>query len=155
MGISAGGHLASLLGTLQGNETFLEGACGDPSFDSRIQLVINIAGPGDLLVLAVTSDRAIPLVSQFLGGTYATNPELWHEASPHTYASSDDAIFVIGQGSLDTLVPQEINDSFVSFLEEAGIETHYILFEDEGHVGEIPNLLRPIVEPFLLRILQP
>ena len=155
MGISAGGHLASFLGTLQGNEPFLEGACGDQIFDGRIQLVINISGPGDLVILAGSRVGAIPFVIQFLGGTYATNPELWHEASPYTYASSDDAIFVIGHGSLDMVVPQESADSFVSFLEEEGIETHYILFEDEDHVGEIPNLLRPVVEPLLLRLLQP
>ena len=155
IGFSAGGHLASLIGTLQGDETFLDGACGDSGVDSKVGLVVNISGPVDFVSLAESNGTAVPQIIQFLGNKYVENPSIWVEASPQTYVSPDDAIFVIGHGALDEAVPQESAESFVTKLIESGIEVHYSLFDDQGHIGDIPNLILPVLEPLLFDILKP
>ena len=77
LGFSAGGHLAAMLGTLRGDEPFLENACGDRNAGSRIVLAVSYSGPGDLVVMGEQGIGAIDIVVQFLGVTYEEDPERW------------------------------------------------------------------------------
>jgi len=156
MGNSAGGHLASLVGTLQGDEPFLEGACGDPNVGSRVVLVADLNGPTDLELAADLGQGPLWLAEQFLGATYTDQPWLWRRASPDSYISSDDPVFVIGHGTEDRIVLPEISISFASQLEEAGVETYLVLVEGAGHgwlefIDEVAIVLEPIMRRLLLR----
>ncbi len=52
-GLSAGGHLAAVLGTTNG-DAFLEGTLGDyPGVSSDVQLAVSFYGPADLLFLSL------------------------------------------------------------------------------------------------------
>jgi acetyl esterase/lipase len=48
-GSSAGGHLASLLGT-SGDIEPLEGSCGAPNMSSRVACVVDFCGPTDMVI---------------------------------------------------------------------------------------------------------
>ena len=101
-GDSAGGHLASMLGVTDGSEG-LEGSGGYPEVSSRVEAVATLGGISDL-----TQDPDHPEI-QFSGPekTFSDwpgpSPELT-DASPITWASSDDPPFLIVHGSVDTKV---------------------------------------------------
>ncbi len=154
LGFSAGGHLASLLGTLQGDEPFLEGACGDRDAGSRIVLAVSYSGPVDLVVLGQRKIGAVAIMAQFLGAPYENDAKRWISASPHSHISGDDAVFVIAHGTADDVVPQESALSFARHLDDAGVENHLVLVDGAGH-GGLGQSVRPVLEPLMLRLLRP
>lgn len=153
-GVSAGGFLASMLGTLQGDEPFFQDACGEADVGRRVVLVANYVVGGDLDVLGLLQRGAIGLVAQYLGATYDEDPNLWRLASPHSYISSDDPVFVIGAGTADPTVPIELAISFADQLESAGVENYLVFVEGAGHGGpEIDSAVRAVLEPIIARLL--
>jgi acetyl esterase/lipase len=160
MGDSAGGHLASLVGTLSGNEWFLAGNAGNLTISSRVCLVIDYYGPTDFQFIGELgpSFNSYGLVEKFLGGvTYEMNQSRWMEASPATYITADDPVFVVAHGTNDVIVPISISESFISKLEAAGVETHFVKVEGGAHgFSEEENLIvHYVLEPLLKQILRP
>ena len=86
MGHSAGGHLVALLGTSAGVKEF-EGDGGNLDQSSRVQAVVDWAGPADLWSLFghISDPKAGPSV--LLGGSVHDNKEKALAASPITYVS--------------------------------------------------------------------
>ena len=162
MGQGVGGYLALMIGTLQGDEAFLEGACDDLSQDSRVDLVVAYSSFPDLVGYAENrsvSDR----FEKFLGASYADNPALWRLASPISHVNSDDgAVFVIGHGSRDQESPIEPVKQFVRIMEESGVDTHFLEIEGASHTfwaafsrPEDLEEMRHFLEPIMERRLQP
>lgn len=117
MGYSAGGHLAALLGTLDGPP------------EVRVQAVVDGAGPSDL--------RKYPggkLVPQFLGGTQAQVPQQFIDASPITHVSRDDPPFFFYHGTWDLLVPDDHTADFKAALDAAGVHTEWFKIRGRGHI---------------------
>jgi acetyl esterase/lipase len=104
LGISAGAHLAMMLGTMD-KEDGLEGEGGWADQSSKVQAVVAYFGPTDLL--GTIPDVSVPLVERFIGGGRKTHEAEWKRASPITYVSSGDAPTLIFQGTNDALVPPE------------------------------------------------
>ena len=84
------------------------------------------------------------------------NPNLWLQASPATYISSNDPVFFIAHGTNDTVVPIGISESFTAKLEAAGVETHFVTVEGGDHdilTSQQENLIvRDSLEPLLKRV---
>jgi hypothetical protein len=59
----------------------LEGECGNPKYNSRIQIVISMSGYADLISGHRETDIA---TIKFLGGTPEEVPEQYKRASPIT-----------------------------------------------------------------------
>ena len=117
MGYSAGGHLAAMLGVLDG-----------PA-DVRVQAVVDGAGPTDL--------RKYPagkLVPQFLGGTQASAPQQFVDASPITHVTKDDPPTFLYHGTWDALVPDDHSGDFKAALDTAGIRTEWFKIRWRGHI---------------------
>ena len=154
LGYGAGGHLAAILATMRGDESFLAGACGDPLISSRVVLAASYWGPGDLDVFGQSGEGAGSAVEQLVGASYTEAPQRWREASPHTYISPDDPTFVIAHGTSDRTVPFETSVSFVSQLEAAGVDVTFVVVEGAGH-GEDPLQLnaRLVLEPLMRQLL--
>ncbi|MBN1245250.1 alpha/beta hydrolase [Candidatus Bathyarchaeota archaeon] len=157
MGDSAGGHLASLVGTLSGNESFLAGTAGNLSISSRVSLVIEYYGPTNFQLIGECGPNCNPygLVEKFLGDvTYEMNQSRWIEASPATYITADDPIFVIVHGTNDAIVPIAISESFISKLDVVGVETHFVKVEGGAHgFSDKENIsVRYVLEPLLKQI---
>ena len=161
MGQGVGGYLALMVGTLQGDEAFLEGACDDLSQDSRVNLVVAYSSFPDLVGYAENhvSDR----FEKFLGASYTDNPDLWRLASPISHVNSDNgAVFVIGHGSGDQESPIEPVKQFVRIMEESGVDTHFLEIEGASHTfwaafsrPEDLKEMRRFLEPIMQRRLQP
>jgi acetyl esterase/lipase len=122
-GISAGGHLAALMGTTA-DVPVLEGDVGgNLDYSSRVQAVCVFYPPTDLdkLVnnenLRHSSDSE---VAKFLGGPLADNLDKAALANPCRYASKDSAPFFIMHGRDDKLVPVSQSKLLYEALKQAG-----------------------------------
>ena len=154
-GHSAGGHLAALLGT-SGGVAELEGAGDNSIFSSRVQAVCDMSSPSDILQLyeAVSSSkdgsgrRAKSSIEQFLGGSVEQNRAKAIAASPVTYASKDDAAFLIIHGENDMSIPVSQSEAFASKLKAAGVDVTLEIAKGRGHGVGAPNFASEIISFF-------
>lgn len=161
MGSSAGAQLASLVGTLSGNESFLNNPALNGTIHSQICLVINYDGVVDLEFVGQNQTENLSLLndivsSQFGGVTYSENPQLWKEASPVTYISATDPLFVFVHGTGDRIVPIQVAQSFNTKLQAAGVQTRFIQIDGDHDIltNEAMNLqARYTLEPIMKTVL--
>jgi acetyl esterase/lipase len=160
-GESAGGHLAAMLGLSGGASVFEDAALGNASQSSRVQAVVNWYGPAELLTMDA-DDASVGCPFAFdvgwdsptfgaglwLGARLSTIPARAREASPVTWASSDDAPMLIQHGRLDCIVsvPQSrrLRDAMRAVMDVSRVE--YDEFPSDGHGGgtfdSAPNVNR-------------
>lgn len=143
-GASAGGHLAAMLGVLDGSEPIVQGACGDPNLTPKVRAVMSYFGYVDLEAAAeINPDDA--RVMMLLGSSWDDDPDLWRSASPGSYVDPGDAIFVTGQGLDDTVVRPVISEVFHQRLSASGIPNVLLPIEDALHGFYVhPDLDRPV-----------
>ena len=130
-GGSAGGHLSLLVG-LTDDSSKLEGTGGYADQSSRVNAVINIFGPTDMLECWKTSPGARPFI-QGLIGTPETAPDAFKAASPVTYISKDDPPVLTLHGSADTLVPPSQATLLDDAMKAAGAKHELLILEGQGH----------------------
>lgn len=130
-GYSAGGHLASLLATSDKDDG-LEGEVAEPyaKHSSRIDGLIAGGSPMEFSWVAEDSTA----LKHWIGETKKANPEMYAQASPTTFVTSDDPVAVIFHGKADTLVPVSSPKAFADSYRAANIETELIVSAD-GHIG--------------------
>jgi acetyl esterase/lipase len=155
-GMSAGGHLAALLGVSGGVES-LEGNGGWPAYSSRVQAVCDYYGPTDLPRFPAHSDKQYGTPDSpevlLLGGTMDEKPELARLASPVTHISAADPPFLIMQGTADETVPAAQSGEFHAALKKAGVESELRLYPGAGHSLDNRNTI-PVVMAFFDRCLR-
>lgn len=117
VGYSAGGHLAGMLGVLDGPAAV------------RVQAVVDGAGPSDL-----RKYKGGTLVPQFLGGTQSQVMSRFIAASPITHVSKDDPPFFFYHGTWDTLVPDDHSGDFKTALDAVGVHTEWFKIIGRGHI---------------------
>lgn len=147
IGMSAGGHLVSMLGTSTGIPS-LEGDLGPfPKISSGVQCVVNFFGPTDFLTMSGDAIKPNP-VTALLGGESPDLREKAKLASPVNWVSKNSAPFLTAHGTKDPLVPfsqaEEIHQSLV----KAGVESHLIAMTGAGH-GFSNNVLNLRIRQFL------
>jgi acetyl esterase/lipase len=129
MGSSSGGHLAALLGTIEGS--------GNPESpdpvereSSRVQAVALFAPATDLDAFGYE-----PRVVAMMGHTVVAGDglEAYMEASPINHVSSDDPPFFIVHGQNDQVVPVEQSIEMARALEHAGVEVELTVLPDGNH----------------------
>ncbi len=125
-GASAGGHLAALLGTADKSAGWDVGEYPDQS--SRVQAVVDMAGPSDLAAgFEQTGLEAVILLG------FDTVPDGKSKASPITYVSADDPPFLILHGDKDGLVPVEQGQAIYDALMKAGVPATLVIVKNGGH----------------------
>ncbi|MEO6873686.1 MAG: alpha/beta hydrolase [Opitutaceae bacterium] len=117
-GFSAGGHLAELIGTLDGPP------------EVRVQAVVAASAPSDLTLFGGGD-----VVAQFLGGTLAEIPDVYRAASPVNHVSADDPPFFLYQGTNDETVSPEHSRVFKAALDRAGVMNKLIWLKGRGHAS--------------------
>lgn len=135
-GVSAGGHLAALLGTTAGNPRMEGDVGGNLNYSSRVQCVCAFYPPTDLNRLVNDPEkRANPHgdVARLLGGAVADNVDKANFASPLFYVDRNSAPFFLMHGGADNLVPPEQSEIFYDALKKAGVEAHLEIIPGEGH----------------------
>jgi acetyl esterase/lipase len=120
-GESAGGHLASLLGTNPLR----------PS--SRVEAVVDFYGPTDLASLYAESAQDRPFLNTFLGGTPDQVPTSYADASPLRFVSHGDAPVLIYQGTADMANPLSQSIRFAQALRKSGVPVHLVTLSGVPH----------------------
>jgi acetyl esterase/lipase len=135
-GESAGGHLASLLGTSNGVAAFDVGE--NLSQSSAVQAVVDYYGPTDLLQMAAEAgsaahDAPCSAESQLVGGALQTHKKRAKRANPITYIDGRDPPFFIAHGDQDDSVPPAQSVLLRDALKKAGVPRIYISVAGVGH----------------------
>jgi acetyl esterase/lipase len=137
-GASAGGYLATLLGTTGETRTFDVGANLDQS--SRVQAVVDYFGPTDFLQMdahrpphGMPHDPAGSPESELIGGALQENREKAARANPITYVTKDTPPFLICHGDADLLVPHHQSELLEAALEKAGVPVTLYTVKGAGH----------------------
>jgi len=117
-GFSAGGHLAALVGMLDG-----------PA-EVRVQAVVAASAPTDL-----TLYPGGEILPRFLGGTFREIPEVFRQASPVTYVTADDPPVFIYHGTDDKTVSPDHAKAFKAALDRAGVRNELRWVEGRGHAS--------------------
>jgi len=136
MGHSAGGHLVACLGVL-GSDSALDGAGGYPGVASRVQAVVDEAGPVDFTpegrpTLGTEMKENAGLIKLF-GGSFAEKADAWRQASAALHVSDDTPPFLILHGENDHLVPISQAERMVAALKAGGIPVELIRVKNAGH----------------------
>ena len=120
-GESAGGHLAALLGVLNGKQ--------------RIKAVVAMYPPTDMERLAwrYRKDWYFGPVAQLFGGPYEKSRDEAIKASPIHYVSRRSPPFLFIHGDHDILVPVDHSIRMHQQLLKAGAESHLIIMHDYIH----------------------
>jgi acetyl esterase/lipase len=131
-GASAGGQIASLVGTTNGMASFDPGAT---AVSSAVQAIVNIDGLSDLTSGEARKyeDRAGALSSAgaWFGGGYAEKTALWHEASPIFYVdAATPPVLFIGSAQPRFSAGRE---AMVEKLKSVGVVGEVVMLPDTPH----------------------
>lgn len=147
-GGSSGGHLVSLLGTLQGN-----GDADDPDpvnrESAKVQCVVARAAPVDLS--RFTSGGGGGAVADFMGmlprgeaeGGYAVEHRTYRQASALHHVSSQSAPFFLLHGDEDATVPYEQSKLMLAALLGAGVDAELLCISGGAHGPDFPGAVNP------------
>jgi len=147
-GSSAGGHLASLLGTAGGKES--------GKFTSRVQAVVSYYGPTDFLAFAKTKGyerhaEASSGESKLVGGPVLEKVEASKQASPVNFVEKSSPPFLFVHGDADPVVPYNQSELLFGALKGKNVPARFHTIEGAGHGGPAfsdPKVLA-LVDQFL------
>ena len=138
-GDSAGGHLASLLGT---RETRDNSDKRLSTFSSKVKCVVDLYGPSDFMADKSTSKLpsfATSLVTNLFGIKRDEALELYREGSPISHVDKNSAPFLIMHGDKDPLVPLDQSNRLADALKMVGVEVKLIVMHNDGHGFKAPE----------------
>jgi acetyl esterase/lipase len=156
-GSSSGGHMVELLGTMDGKG---EASDSDPvnRLDAKVQAVVALFAPSDLMLLFSTMERPGALTS-LMGFSYQdpatafvpARPDdfenrQYRDASPVTHVTPDDPPMLLMHGDADTIVPLKQSEIMEGALKQAGITVRLIRVPGGAHG---PNFRLPVGDPRL------
>lgn len=148
-GDSAGGHLAAMLGTAGGLGSVtigsvtvdLEGTTGgNTDQSSRVQAVVDWYGQMDFLQMRFypstnNHDAHLSAEGKLIGGPIQKNPERTATANPGSFASPDDAPFLIQHGTADELIPFNQSELLADALRARGVPVSFVPVQGAIHGG--------------------
>lgn len=130
MGVSAGGHLVSLLGTSDPSAGWDVGEYLDQS--SRVQAVIAMAPVTDLSRNFPNADIE---TMKFVG----FGEDNVVEASPITHVTGGDSPFLLIHGDRDEVVPYEQSQLMYDRLIQANVPAQLVIVKNAGHSFSAPE----------------
>jgi acetyl esterase/lipase len=143
-GSSAGGHLASMLGTAGEVKEFDRGDYLE--FSSKVEAVCNYYGPSSLNDMPARQH-----LLHFIGGNGENIGERSAKASPLTYVGRNTPPFFIVHGDRDNVVPVSQSQKLHGALLKAGVEAQIHIIKNAGHGGlefREPELIKKIAAFF-------
>jgi acetyl esterase/lipase len=166
VGDSAGAHLGALV-ALAGNATPFTGAnAGDAhaALGTRVKAVIGIYGVYDIAaqwIHDLVPRCSDPIVVKFLGAAPPQNRRIYFDASPLSYATSDNnaTAFLLSYGTEDDIVDRTTqSEAFLTALKQAGFYARTVVMQGAGHFWmsdpiEEPGSITGYLAPRLLRFL--
>ncbi len=147
MGMSAGGHLASLLATSYGYTPFEGKHLGSTGSTSRVHAVVSLYGIYDFLSadgqMAQSCTSGTPLVhdsptspeTQLLGCQISICPPKSNAANPMTYITANCPPFYLAHGMTDCTVPYGQSNELYNSLIAAGVSASVALAPGQPHAA--------------------
>jgi acetyl esterase/lipase len=142
VGHSSGGHLAAMLGVLDGSGSVDD---GDPvnRVKARVQAVVTVAAPTDLAQFG--GGFGTPYVDTFVGAVHldaggephpkgSVEWQLFHDASPISWVSTGDAPMLLFHGDQDAVVPVRQAEAMAAALQAADVTAEFVRIPEGGHV---------------------
>ncbi len=160
LGNSAGGYLAQMVGTTNGDKTFETGQFLDKSSD--VQAVATIYGISNLMTIgegfseksrkvhaspAATEALLLhgPAFRSFAGASIMSDPEKALAASPMGHVKGGKPPFLIMHGSGDTLVSPKQSEQLYLALRKGGNQADYVLLKGAQH-GAPAWFQKPVID---------
>jgi acetyl esterase/lipase len=147
IGFSSGGYLALLLG-LTGPSDGLEGEGEDLSISSRVQAVVNIGGPTDMV--GFWNDGGMKTeVEHLLGSAPQAAQDRYRQASPLSYVSANNPPILTIHADKDVLVP--FHEAELLDARMKGVGASHTLFakHSSGHANYMrDNAARKVIFDF-------
>jgi acetyl esterase/lipase len=134
-GMSAGGHLAAMLGT-SADSSVMNGDVGPyAEVSSEVACVVDYFGPTDLQELWRTGEGAKGFLTPLLGGRVDDRAELATTANPMTYLTSfsNAPPFLIVHGTRDRLVPIAQSRELHALLAKSDVASTLLIVDGGGH----------------------
>jgi acetyl esterase/lipase len=160
VGASSGGHLALMLGVLDGQG---EGTSPIDRESSKVQAVVALSPGTDFRTLLARGEGAVDAVASFLGvwvprpleaDSTSEEMQMVVEASPVTHVSPDDPPILLVHGDQDPTAPFNQSEIMMERLRETGVTGYLIRMEGGGHGGAVmegpdpPDYRKSMVEWF-------
>jgi len=151
-GTSAGAHLASCLGTM--DDARFEGHGGYEGISSRVQAVVDAAGPvdfragnffdGDEFISPQQHSQDTGMLNALFGQPFDANPGLWIEGSPAAHVRPGDPPFLIAHGGRDQIVSPQQAKTIAAALQQARVPVELIIVKNGNHgLGQAPGAPPP------------
>ena len=130
-GVSAGGHLALLLGLTEPSDG-LEGDGGSADESSKVQAVIDVMGPTDLTKPGWSAGTEA-LINDLMGGSREQMPDAYRAASPVVYIRRGAPPVLIVHGTQDPVVPFEQAKLLHDALRKAHVPCRLVTLHGRDH----------------------
>lgn len=161
-GASAGGHLAALVGTTNGNSD-LKGAIGDHlDQSSDVHAIVDYYGPTNFMTILSQSTPhglgvRIPALQLLLRGQPEDNPELARLASPVDHVDATDPPLLLIHGDQDPQVPINQSHELQGKYEQLDLPVRFEVVHGGTHGGRrfYDDEIVSIVQSFLADTLRP
>lgn len=147
-GGSSGGHLVSMLGTLDG-----KGNPADPDpverESAKVQCVVARAAPTNFFTMPEGGQRftgvSLPAAAEGRNEADKNSAEykIYYEASPVSHVSAGDPPFLLMHGDKDETVPYKQSVDFEKALKQAGITVKLVIVPGAGHGPTFPGAVNP------------
>ncbi len=131
LGFSAGGHLASLLGTTDSTAGF-DGQ-EHAEADGSVTCVVNFFGPCDLATYGGTRFVEEAFMVPVLGKACRTDKAIYKKASPIEYVSKASAPTLFIHGTHDIVVPFKQSETMCDKLKGCGVTAELLTLKEKSH----------------------
>jgi acetyl esterase/lipase len=136
LGASSGGHLVSMLGTLDGKGTSDE---TDPveQASSKVQCVVALYPVTD--PAKVDTPSGLQAVTSFMGVPARFDAKRFREAAPVTHVTADDPPFLLIHGDSDKTVPYSQSEGMDAALKKVGVNVKLVRVPGGDHGSDFPR----------------
>jgi len=136
LGASSGGHLVSMLGTLDGKGT---SDSPDPveQQTSKVQCVVALYPVTD--PARVDTPSGLQAVTSFMGAPARFDPKRFRDAAPLTHVTADDPPFLLIHGDADKTVPYNQSEAMEAALQKVGVAVKLVRVPGGDHGSNFPG----------------